>query len=370
VARLLVTGGAGFIGANFVHYWLRQHPADTVVVLDALTYAGNRANLAGIHPTANYRFEHGDINDRARVVSLLREASLDTIVHFAAESHVDRSITGPDAFVRTNVNGTHSLLEAAREVWLEQGQCGDSHRFHHVSTDEVYGSLDRQAPPFTEVSAYAPNSPYAASKAGSDFLVRAYANTYGLCTSVTNCSNNYGPLQFPEKLIPRMITNALQGSRLPVYGRGENVRDWLHVEDHCRGIEAVLLRGAPGRTYNIGGGAEMANIDLVRRLCQIIDAQFACDPALTERFPLAPPACGGRSEELIEFVADRPGHDFRYAIDSTRLHRELGVSQEIALDAGLIETVRWYLAHEQWWRSVLDGSYREESATDGACPDA
>lgn len=284
MARLLITGGAGFIGANFVRFWRDRHRDDAIVVLDALTYAGNRANLAGI---ADIRFVQGDINDVALVVRLLGDESLDTIVHFAAESHVDRSISGPAAFITANVQGTYALLEAAKTVWLARGS-GRPHRFHHISTDEVYGSLDAHAAPFTESSAYAPNSPYAASKAASDHLVRAYHRSYGLQTTTTNCSNNYGPFQFPEKLIPLFLINALEGRTLPIYGDGLNVRDWLHVEDHCRGIARVLAHGRVGETYNIGGNCELTNLALVDALCAELDAAFTADPALAQRFAHAP----------------------------------------------------------------------------------
>src|SRR3984885_11077870 len=263
MARLLVTGGAGFIGSNFVHYWLAEHPGDRLVVLDALTYAGNIANLKAAQARAEYRFVHGNICDSALVEQLLREEQLDTIVHFAAESHVDRSIEGPDAFVQTNVVGTHSMLKAARRVWLEERSV-PTHRFHHVSTDEVYGSLGAADPPFSELTPYAPNSPYSASKAASDHLVRAYHHTYGLKVTTSNCSNNYGPYHFPEKLIPLMIVNILHGRSLPVYGDGRNVRDWLHVSDHCRGIELILAQGRLGEVYNIGGGSRGGNIQLVQ----------------------------------------------------------------------------------------------------------
>ena len=266
MSKLLVTGGAGFIGANFVHYWAGAHPDDLVVVLDALTYAGNRASLAPLDGSDNFRFVHGNILDTDRVSGLLREHRIDTIVHFAAESHVDRSILGPAAFVDTNVVGTHNLLQAARAAWLDADDAPASHRFHHVSTDEVYGSLAAGEPAFSETTPYAPNSPYAASKAASDHLVRAYQETYGLRTSLSNCSNNYGPYQFPEKLIPLMIANALEDKPLPVYGDGLNVRDWLFVDDHCRAVDLVLRRGQPGQVYNIGGCNEMANIELVKLL--------------------------------------------------------------------------------------------------------
>ncbi|MGA2023510.1 MAG: dTDP-glucose 4,6-dehydratase [Steroidobacteraceae bacterium] len=342
MAKLLVTGGAGFIGANFVHYWLARHPGDRVVVLDALTYAGNLANLEPARQRPEYRFIEGDIRDTALVEQLLREESLDTIVHFAAESHVDRSIEGPDAFIETNVIGTHSLLKAARRVWLE-GPGVLPHRFHHVSTDEVYGSLGPTDPPFTELTPYAPNSPYSASKAASDHLVRAYHHTYGLKTSISNCSNNYGPHQFPEKLIPLMIAQLLAGKSLPVYGDGRNVRDWLHVEDHCRGIEAVLGQGRAGEVYNIGGGSECENIQLVRMLCSIVDAHLLSTQELCGRFPNSAAAQGEQSERLVRYVKDRPGHDRRYAIDSAKIQRDLGYRPQVALEAGLRSTVAWYL---------------------------
>jgi dTDP-glucose 4,6-dehydratase len=342
MAKLLVTGGAGFIGANFVHYWLARHPGDRVVVLDALTYAGNLANLEPARQRPEYRFIEGDIRDTALVEQLLREESLDTIVHFAAESHVDRSIEGPDAFIETNVIGTHALLKAARRVWLE-GPGVLPHRFHHVSTDEVYGSLGPTDPPFTELTPYAPNSPYSASKAASDHLVRAYHHTYGLKTSISNCSNNYGPHQFPEKLIPLMIAQLLAGKSLPVYGDGRNVRDWLHVEDHCRGIEAVLGQGRPGEVYNIGGGSECENIQLVRMLCSIVDAHLLSTQELCGRFPNSAAAQGEQSERLVRYVKDRPGHDRRYAIDSAKIQRDLGYRPQVALEAGLRSTVAWYL---------------------------
>jgi dTDP-glucose 4,6-dehydratase len=356
VARLLVTGGAGFIGANFVHHWLKNHPGERVVVLDALTYAGNLANLAGVQERPELRFVRGSIADGALIEQLLRTEELDTIVHFAAESHVDRSIHGPDAFVETNIVGTHSLLKAARQVWLEGGRRG--HRFHHVSTDEVYGSLGPEDPAFHEGTPYAPNSPYSASKAASDHLVRAYHHTYGLQTTISNCSNNYGPYHFPEKLIPLMIVNILHGRTLPIYGDGRNVRDWLHVSDHCRGIDLILKAGVPGSVYNIGGGGECENLQLVHRLCAVADERFRQEPALNARFPACPAARGGRAASLIQFVRDRPGHDRRYAIDCGRLERELGYRAVVSLQQGLAETFSWYLAHEAWWQAVMDGSYQ------------
>ncbi|MFN7173598.1 MAG: dTDP-glucose 4,6-dehydratase, partial [Thermaurantiacus tibetensis] len=295
---LLVTGGAGFIGANFVRLWARERPADRITVLDALTYAGNRANLANVKA----ELVVGDIRDEALVDQLLASREVDTIVHFAAESHVDRSISGPDAFVETNVVGTHALLKAARRAWLGDG-ARRPHRFHHISTDEVYGTLGPEDPPFTETTPYAPNSPYSASKAASDHLVRAYHHTFGLETTTSNCSNNYGPFQFPEKLIPLFLLNALEGRPLPIYGDGMQVRDWLHVEDHCRGIMAVIDRGRPGETYNIGGGAELPNLVVIDTLCRAIDDAFAADPSLTRRFPDAPAARGLPTASLKTFVA-------------------------------------------------------------------
>jgi dTDP-glucose 4,6-dehydratase len=361
--RLLVTGGAGFIGANFVHHWLQVHRGDRVVVLDALTYAGNTASLEDICDAPQLRFVHGDICDTPLVEQLLREEALDVIVHFAAESHVDRSITGPDVFVKANVEGTHSLLKAARRVWIEE-RAVPTHRFHHVSTDEVYGSLGPEDSPFHEGSPYAPNSPYSATKAASDHLVRAYHHTYGLATTISNCSNNYGPFQFPEKLIPLTIVNILEGKSLPVYGDGQNVRDWLHVADHCRGIDAILARGLTGQTYNIGGRSECMNIDLVRQLCAIADDAFRQAPELAQRFRQSMAARGSGCGSSIAFVKDRPGHDRRYAIDCAKMERQLSFTRAKVLDEGLRETFHWYVQHEPWWRCILDGSYRNRSLDD------
>jgi dTDP-glucose 4,6-dehydratase len=352
-----VTGGAGFIGANFVSQWLADRPGDRVVVLDALTYAGNLANLAGLRDHPGLQFVLGDISDQPLVESLLREHDVRTLVHFAAESHVDRSISGPDAFIATNVVGTHALLKAARQVWLVEGG-GPPHRFHHVSTDEVYGSLGPDDPRFAETTPYAPNSPYSASKAASDFLVRAYHHTYGLATTISNCSNNYGPLQFPEKLIPLMLTNALRGRPLPVYGDGRNIRDWLHVRDHCRGVTRVIEGGVPGQTYNLGGDCERTNLELVGALCAAVDRVFAERPGLAKAYPQCPAATGRRCESLVEFVADRPGHDRRYAVDTSRAQRELGFAVATTLECGLRETVDWYIDHRDWWEGVLSGRYR------------
>jgi dTDP-glucose 4,6-dehydratase len=350
MANLLVTGGAGFIGANFVHYWRKHHPDDAVCVLDVLTYAGNPANIEGLD---GVDLVVGDICDTALVENLLLQRHIDTIVHFAAESHVDRSITGPDAFVTTNVIGTHSLLKAARKLWLDTGT-GKPHRFHHVSTDEVYGSLGPEDPAFSETTAYAPNSPYSASKAGSDHLVRAYHHTYGLDVTTSNCSNNYGPYQFPEKLIPLFLLNCLYGRNLPIYGDGMNVRDWLHVEDHCHGIEKVLLVGRPGETYNIGGGQELPNLAVIEEICATVDRAFAADPGLAARFPDAPAAKGAPSASLKTFVTDRAGHDRRYAIDETKARGELGYAPRRTFAEGFAQTLAWYLANEGWWRPLLD----------------
>jgi len=355
---ILVTGGAGFIGANFVHYWLREHPTDRVVVLDGLTYAGNLASLKAAEGRPLYRFVHGDICDTELVSALLRKEALDSIVHFAAESHVDRSIVAPGEFIRTNVVGTHSLLEAARRVWLGERRLA-AHRFHHVSTDEVYGSLGPLDPPFSESTPYAPNSPYSASKAASDHLVRAYHHTYGLATTISNCSNNYGPYHFPEKLIPLMIVNLLQGLPLPIYGDGGNIRDWLYVEDHCRGIELVLTKGKGGEVYNIGGRAECTNLELVHRLCTIADETLKLHSDLALRFPSCPASIGRSTATLMRFVKDRPGHDRRYAIDCTRIERDLGYKARVPLDQGLRATFAWFLENEHWWRGVMDGSYRQ-----------
>jgi len=344
-----VTGGAGFIGANFVRYWLERHPDDRLVVLDALTYAGNLASLEPVRTHPGFLFVHGDIATPGLAAELLRTHAVTTLVHFAAESHVDRSIVGPDAFLLANVIGTHELLKAARMAGLE--------RFHHVSTDEVYGSLSPEAAPFTETSPYAPNSPYAASKAASDHLVRAYHHTFGLPVTTSNCSNNYGPLQFPEKLIPLMLVNALEGKPLPVYGDGLNVRDWLYVEDHCRALEQVLLQGRAGETYNVGGWSERTNLDVVKLLCRALDEAFAGDAGLAERYPRCPAARGRKCAALISFVADRPGHDRRYAIDARKIESELGFRPAETFESGLRRTVHWYLDHEPWWRATMDGSY-------------
>lgn len=342
---ILVTGGAGFIGSNFVLDWLRQSD-EPVVNLDALTYAGNLENLASLSSDTRHVFVKGDICDRALVDSLLAKHKPHAIVHFAAESHVDRSIHGPGAFMKTNVDGTFTLLEAARAYWgALEGDAKATWRFHHVSTDEVYGSLMPTDPPFAETHPYEPNSPYSASKAASDHLVRAWHHTYGLPVVTTNCSNNYGPYHFPEKLIPLMIVNALAGKPLPVYGDGQQIRDWLYVTDHCSGIRAVLAGGKPGETYNIGGWNEKANIDIVKTVCALLD----------ELKPLAE----GPYERLITYVKDRPGHDRRYAIDARKIERELGWRPAETFETGIRKTVQWYLDHPDWVARVLSGAYRD-----------
>jgi dTDP-glucose 4,6-dehydratase len=341
---ILVTGGAGFIGANFVLDWIAA-VGEPVVNLDKLTYAGNLANLASLEKDARHVFVKGDINDRTLVAGLLAKHRPRAVVHFAAESHVDRSIHGPADFIETNVVGTFSLLEEARAHWTALAEPDRAaFRFLHVSTDEVYGSLGPRDPAFSETTAYAPNSPYSASKAGSDHLVRAYHHTYGLPTLITNCSNNYGPYQFPEKLIPLMIVNALAGKPLPVYGDGQNVRDWLYVGDHCAAIRAALQRGRPGEVYNVGGAAEMKNIDLVKTLCATLDS-------------LRPRAAGSYAD-LITFVKDRPGHDRRYAIDARKIRSELGWAPAESFASGLRKTVQWYLDHGDWIAGVQSGEYR------------
>jgi dTDP-glucose 4,6-dehydratase len=356
--NLLITGGAGFIGANFVRHWLATSRAGHVVVFDLLTYAGNIQNLAGLERNPRYVFVRGDICDEAIIRGLLARYEIDTLVHFAAESHVDRSILGPDEFIRTNITGTHALLKAAKESWLDQ-EAPHSHRFHHVSTDEVYGSLRPNDPPFHEATAYAPNSPYSASKAASDHLVRAYHETYGLSTTITNCSNNYGPYQFPEKLIPLSIINILLGKTLPVYGDGLQIRDWLHVADHCEAIALALSKGSSGEVYNIGGNSETANIDIVGSLCELVDSRFATQPELKKKFPAAPASTGKPAAQLIAHVRDRPGHDRRYAINCAKAKRDLGYAPVKTLKSGLSATVDWYLDNTQWWLGLLGASYSD-----------
>jgi dTDP-glucose 4,6-dehydratase len=347
--RILVTGGAGFIGSNFILQKM-QDSSFSITNLDKLTYAGNLTNLVSIAGDRRYAFVQGDVGDRKLVSQLLAEQSPAAMVHFAAESHVDRSIRGPEDFIRTNINGTFALLEEARAYWTKLSEEDRSRfRFLHVSTDEVYGSLGPDAPPFSEKTPYAPNSPYAASKASSDHLVRAYHRTYGLPTLTTNCSNNYGRFQFPEKLIPLIILNARDGKPLPVYGDGKNVRDWLYVEDHCEAISTVLRRGQPGDTYNIGGWNEKPNIEIVETICDLVDE-------------MAPGKETSR-KELITHVKDRPGHDRRYAMDASKIERELGWRPKETLESGLRKTVRWYLENHDWVAGVTSGSYKQWIST-------
>lgn len=337
--NLLVTGGAGFIGSNFVRYWCTNYPEDRVVVLDALTYAGNRQSLTDLEAKPNFRFVRGNICDRLLVEALLQNENINAIAHFAAESHVDRSILSPDAFIQTNVVGTFTLLEAFRQHWYSRG-CPDEFRFLHVSTDEVYGSLGANDSAFTETTPYAPNSPYSASKASSDHLARAYHHTYGLPIVVTNCSNNYGAFQFPEKLIPLMCINILLGKPLPVYGDGQNIRDWLYIDDHCRALDLVIHQGKLGETYNIGANCEVKNLDLVHTLCELMNE-------------LAPHLVVCPSQQLITFVKDRPGHDRRYAINADKIKHQLGWQPNVDFVTGLQQTVIWYLNRRDWWEPLL-----------------
>jgi len=346
--KILVTGGAGFIGSNFIHDLLKADRKVQVVNLDALTYAGSLENLQNLPDASRHAFIQGDISDRALVDGLFLRYAIDTVVHFAAETHVDRSIVGPEQFIQTNITGTFTLLEAARQAWLiDCKQPLEQVRFHHVSTDEVFGMLGPDDPPFSESTPYAPNSPYAASKAASDHLVRAYYNTYGLPVTITNCSNNYGPRQFPEKLVPLVILNALGGKPLPVYGDGQQVRDWLYVDDHCAAIRQVLHHGQLGQTYIIGGGNQQPNLDVIRTICAILDE-------LRPDSPFCPHA------NLITFVRDRPGHDRRYAMDSSKIESELGWKPHHSLTSGLRQTVTWYLEHPAWATAIQQrGDYQD-----------
>jgi len=330
--NLLITGGAGFIGSNFVRYWIESYPQDKIIVLDALTYAGNLENLESVADNANYRFVKSDIRDFELVSRLLDENNVDTVVHFAAETHVDRSILGPQVFIDTNIQGTFILLESVRKCWEKSF---DNKRFIHISTDEVYGSLDFDDPVFTEETQYKPNSPYSASKTASDHFVRAYYHTYGVPTLTTHCSNNYGPYQFPEKLIPLMIFKALRDEKLPVYGDGKNVRDWIHVLDHCKAIDTVINKGKIGEIYNIGGNTEKQNIEIVGLILDKLN----------------------KSKDLIQFVKDRPGHDKRYAIDIGKIKNELGWTPEYDFEKGLEDTIKWYLENDQWVKNCISGDY-------------
>ncbi|HNT53758.1 MAG TPA: dTDP-glucose 4,6-dehydratase [Anaerolineaceae bacterium] len=337
--NVLVTGGAGFIGSNFIRYLLKQDPTVQIVNLDALTYAGSLENLNDLPDFNRHHFVQGDICDRSLVDDLLHRHQIDTIVHFAAETHVDRSILGPGQFIQTNIIGTFTLLEAARQMWLAENHLPlGLVRFHHVSTDEVFGTLDPDDPPFCETTPYSPNSPYSASKAASDHLVRSYWHTYGLPISITNCTNNYGPAQFPEKLIPLMVLNARDGKPLPVYGDGRQIRDWLYVEDHCEAIHAVITRGQPGDTYAVGGNNQPPNIEIIHTICEIMDE--------------LQPGTHSPHASLIKHVTDRPGHDRRYAMDITKIQTELGWQPRQSLKTGLLQTVRWYLEHPEWVTAV------------------
>jgi len=347
--KILVTGGAGFIGSAVVRHLIRNTP-HTVINVDKLTYAGNLESLAAIASDPRHIFEKVDICDAAELRRVFKQHQPQRLMHLAAESHVDRSIDGPAEFIRSNVVGTYTLLEAAREYWRTLPEAErDSFRFHHVSTDEVYGDLDGPDDLFRETTPYAPSSPYSASKAGSDHLVRAWRRTYGLPTLITNCSNNYGPFHFPEKLIPLMILNALEGKPLPVYGQGNQVRDWLYVEDHARALYQVVMEGVPGETYNIGGHNEKRNIDVVHAICELLEELHPQKPSGVSRYA-----------DLVTYVADRPGHDMRYAIDAGKIERELGWIPQETFESGLRKTVQWYLDNRDWCRHVQDGSYQRE----------
>ncbi|MDX2213968.1 MAG: dTDP-glucose 4,6-dehydratase [Oculatellaceae cyanobacterium bins.114] len=337
--RLLVTGGAGFIGSNFVHYWCEQYPSDHIAVLDNLSYAGNRSNLASLDANTNFRFVQGSISDRPLIEELLNDEAIDTVVHFAAESHVDRSILNPGDFVQTNIVGTFTLLDAFRCYWEARDKPND-YRFCNISTDEVFGSLEDDAPAFSESTPYAPNNPYSASKASADHIVRAYFQTYGLPTLTTNCSNNYGPYQFPEKLVPCVCTSVLTEQPIFIYGDGQSIRDWIHVRDHCTALDKILSSGKPGETYNIGGNNEVKNIHLVHKICNLLQE-------LVPNLTVCP-------HYLIRFVADRPGHDRRYAIDATKIQTQLNWHPSISFEEGLKHTVQWYVEYKDWWLPLLN----------------
>jgi dTDP-glucose 4,6-dehydratase len=354
---VLITGGAGFIGQNLVHAWRAARPDDRLIVVDAMTYAANIRSLEPLIADRSIQFVKGDIRDATLMQRLFADHRFTRIVHLAAESHVDRSIVDPEAFLQTNVLGTYILLKAALDAWRPSAML-ERTRFLHVSTDEVYGSLGPSDPPFSEASPYRPNSPYAASKAASDHLVRSFFVTYAMPAIITNCSNNYGPYQHPEKLIPLMIIHALEGKPLPIYGDGSNVRDWLHVSDHCDALMAVIERGRVGETYNVGGSSERTNRDVVSAICEILDHAFASDPDLALRFPSCPAASGAACRSLITYVTDRPGHDLRYAIDASKLAGEFDNRSRIKFATGLCQTVRWYLDREDWWREVTSGTYQ------------
>jgi dTDP-glucose 4,6-dehydratase len=354
--NILVTGGAGFIGQNFVHHLASQQDAKRIVVLDALTYAANPSSLEPLIETGRVEFVNGDITDLAALEKLFAAKAFDSVAHLAAESHVDRSILGPDAFIQTNIIGTYNLLKCALADWSCR-KILDTARFLHVSTDEVFGDLAPEDPPFTENSPYRPSSPYSASKAGGDHLVRAFVRTYGLPGLITNCSNNYGPYQHPEKLIPLMIIHALQGKSMPVYGDGMNVRDWLFVGDHCQALLDVLRHGQIGQTYNVGGGAERANREVVSEICRIVDEFLISVPGMKARFPSSPAARGESSTSLITQVSDRPGHDRRYAINGAFLKQTLGVVPKENFQTGLQQTIRWYMENDAWWQRAMSPDF-------------
>lgn len=357
--RILVTGGAGFIGSNFVHYWVRNHGADELTVLDALTYAGNLQSIAKLISIGSLEFVHGNICDENLVSNILETRKINTIIHFAAESHVDRSILGPDAFIHTNIVGTYTLLNCARKIWLSNTEFLNNHRFHHVSTDEVYGSLSADDDPFTESTPYKPSSPYSASKAASDMLVRSFQHTYGMNITISNCSNNYGAYHFPEKLIPLTIINILEGRKIPVYGNGMNIRDWLYVEDHCLGIDLILGKGVSGETYNIGGNCEIMNIDVVKTVCDTVDEILHDTPQLLRKYPHTPVTNDTSSNSLITYVKDRPGHDLRYAMNTDRITTQLGFRTSESFQSGIYKTIHWYLSNDTWWKPIINQDYQK-----------
>ena len=353
--NLLVTGGAGFIGSNFLYFWAGKYPDDNIIVLDALTYAGSLSSINPLIEGKKITFIKGDICDAIQVAKIFSNHNINLVVHFAAESHVDRSIVDPDAFIRTNIQGTQTLLFAALTAWNNNFE---DKLFHHISTDEVYGDLGFDDPAFTETTPYAPRSPYAVSKASSDMLVRSYYTTYGLPITISNCSNNYGPYQFPEKLIPLMLVNALEGKGLPIYGDGSNVRDWLFVDDHCAAISAIIDSGIIGETYNVGGNTEIVNLDLVTILCEELDKKFESDKTLAAQFPLSAPAKGKESKSLIYYVKDRLGHDVRYAINASKIFNDLDFTPKVNFAEGLSLTLEWYLDNEHWWRSISSDDHQ------------
>lgn len=352
--KLLITGGAGFIGANFVNYWIKKYPEDRITVIDALTYAGNLSSLNNANKHRNFHFIEGNILNQKLIEGIIKDRDIDTLVHFAAESHVDRSISSPDTFINTNILGTYSLLNACKKCWIDENLCTSNHRFHHISTDEVYGSLSALSPAFNENTQYAPNSPYSASKASSDHLVRSYHHTYGLNVTTSNCSNNYGPFHFPEKLIPLAVTNILSNKPIPIYGDGMQIRDWLYVEDHALGIDLILKNGKVGESYNLGGSNEWTNIDIIKKICNIIENKFINYPALIKKFPKAIQASTQNTELLIKYISDRPGHDKRYAIDATKSLNELGFIPKESFETGIAKTIDWYLLNEEWWKTIIN----------------